>query len=232
LLQISQKKSWGGHLAMDRNHKVARVFFILVLVCGISLVIGMCYARTTEEHHGPVAHETAEHEVTHEGHEAHHFTRHQYFDLLWRALNFFLFAAIIYKLTAKPVRNALNQKEEQIKTTLEDLEKEKRLTRQKFLEYEAKLAQLDKEKEKIIKEFIVAGEAEKKRIIEEANKMAEQIKEGAKRAAVQEAKMAKEELRAEIAEMATKMAEDIIKENFKTEDQKKIVEEYLAKMGG
>ena len=216
----------------NKNHRVAQIFFMLVLICCVSLVMRIYYARAIEEHHGPVAHETAEHEVTHEGHEAHHFTRHQYFDLLWRALNFFLFAAIIYKLTAKPVRNALNQKEEQIKTTLEDLEKEKRLTRQKFLEYEAKLAQLDKEKEKIIKEFIVAGEAEKKRIIEEANKMAEQIKEGAKRAAVQEAKMAKEELRAEIAEMATKMAEDIIKENFKTEDQKKIVEEYLAKMGG
>ena len=203
----------------DKNHnKVAQVFFMLVLICCVSLVMGMCYARATEEPHGPVAHETVEHEATHEGHEAHHFTRHQYFDLLWRALNFFLFAAIIYKLTAKPARNALNQREEGIKTTLEELEKEKQLARQKFLEYEAKLAQLDKEKEKIIKEFIAIGEAEKQKIIEEANKIAEQIKEGAKRAAVQEAKMAKKELRAEIAEMATKMAEDIIKENFKAED--------------
>jgi len=60
----------------DKNHnKVAQVFFMLVLICCVSLVMGMCYARATEEQHGPVAHETAEHEATHEGHEAHHFTR-------------------------------------------------------------------------------------------------------------------------------------------------------------
>jgi F-type H+-transporting ATPase subunit b len=216
---------------MDKN-RVAQVFFVLALIVCVGLAMGYHASAMEEEHHEPVAHETTGHKVAHEGHESHHYSKAQFLDLLWRAINFFLFAAIIYKFAAKPVRNALSQREEKISNTLGGLEKDKQLARQKFLEYEAKLAQLDKEKEKIIEEFIALGEVEKQKIIEQANKMAEQIKEGAKRAAAQEAKMSKDELKVEVADMATKMAKEIIKENFKPADQNKIVEEYLAKMGG
>jgi len=214
------------------NKRTAKFLFILGLVVfwiggflgGVTLAV--------EHGHGEAGvHEAAggEH-AEHAEHEELHYGRDQWFDLLWRAINFALFAIIIYKAAAKPLSATLRQREEEVKTTLEQLEKEKQKAHQAYLEYEAKLAQLDKEKEKIIQEFIALGEAEKQKIIEMAQKAAEQIKEGAKRAAEREVKRAKEELTIEIAEMATQLAEEVIKQNFKPEDQKKLIEEYLAKL--
>jgi len=209
--------------------RVFSFLLVLTLICGLIYVLPS-YTAEHEVHHAT----THEHEVEegHEAHAEHHYGKAQLLDLLWRALNFFAFVAIIYLAVAKRVRGALSAKTEEVYRTLDELEKEKQAAHQKYLEYEAKLAQLDKEKGKIIQEFIALGEAEKERILENAKKMAEQIKEAAKRAAEQETKEAKERLRAEVAEMATKMAEEIIKKNFQPDDQKRLIEEYLAKIGG
>lgn len=207
------------------NKRTARCLLMLGLV--VFLIGGFLGGAVLAAEYG---HEEAGvHEAVGAEH-AEHYGRDQWFDLLWRTVNFALFAIIIYKAASKPLSNALKQREEKTKTTLEELEKEKQKARQAYLEYEAKLAQLDKEKEKIIQEFIALGEAERQKIIEMAQKTAEQIKEGAKRAAEQEVKKAKEELRVEVAEMAAQLAEEIIKQNFRPEDQKKLIEEYLAKL--
>jgi len=211
------------------NKKIIPLF--IIIICGL-ICISVGYAAVEHEEAVHEAHEIHKAHETHEAHVKHHYSRQQFLDLLWRALNFFLFVAIIYLATSKRIRTALNAKTEEVYKTLSDLEKAKQAAHQKYLEYEAKLAQLDKEKEKIIQEFIALGEAEKEKILESAQKMAQQIKEAAKRAAEHEAKAAKEHLRAEVAEMATKMAEEIIRKNFKPEDQKKLIEEYLSKIGG
>ncbi|MDL1970868.1 MAG: ATP synthase F0 subunit B [Candidatus Desulfofervidaceae bacterium] len=213
------------------NKRTAKFLLVLgLVVLGIAgFVVGTALA--VEHGHGEVeVHEAAGGGHAEHGHGEHHYGRDEWFDLLWRTINFALFAIIIYKAASKPLGNVLKHREEAVRTKLEELEREKQKAHQVYLEYEAKLAQLDKEKEKIIQEFIALGEAEKQKIIEMAQKTAEQIKEGAKRAAEQEVKKAKNELRVEVAEMAAQLAEEIIKQNFKPEDQKKLIEEYLAKL--
>ncbi len=211
-------------------NRKAKALFVLGLI--FFLVAGVCGSVVMAAEHGGPAEVTAHGGEGGHGETAEHhgYGRAEWMDLLFRAINFFLFAFIIVKFTAKPLANALRQRENKIETTLAELEEEKEKARKVHLEYEAKLAQLDKEKERIIQEFISIGEKEKEKIIEEAKKMAEQIKEGAKKAAEQEVRTVKQQLRAEVAEMAAQLAAEVIKQNFKPEDQKKIVEEYLSKM--
>ena len=211
---------------MNSLKMISIIFISLIFLTGMAFV-GYCVT----EHETHAVHETHEAHEEHP-HAEHHYGKSQLMDLLKRAVNFAIFVVIIYLVAAKPVGKSLRAREEEIKKTLDELERAKQAAHQKYLEYEAKLAQLDKEKEKIIQEFISLGESEKQKILETAEKMAQQIKEAAKRTAEHEAKAAKEHLRAEVAEMATKMAEEIIRKNFKPEDQKKLIEEYLSKIGG
>jgi F-type H+-transporting ATPase subunit b len=202
---------------------------IVVLIVGL-VIISSLIATYNVKVKAAEPQEQALHET--EESKGYHYSKEQLLDLLWRGLNFFIFAAIIYYFASKPLSKLLKQREENTKTTLEELDKERYLARQKFLEYEARLAQLDKEKGKIISEFITLGEKEKQKIIEAAHKIAEQIKEAAKRTAAQEAKMAREGLKAEIAEIAIKTAEGIIREQLILKDHNELIERYLEKMEG
>ena len=212
----------------SKNNKIV---FFLILIFVFSFGFGLVWAA--EEHATYEKHAVHEGAV-HEEHAAHktHYSRSQFLDLLWRALNFGLFVAILVYLARKPIANMLRQRQENIKQTIEEADRQKQEARKKYLEYEAKLAQLDKEKEKIISKFIEQGEKERQRIIEEAKKAAEAIKKSAQMAAEQEMKTARAKLREEIAELATNMAGEIIKQKFTKKDQDRLIGEYLAKIGG
>jgi F-type H+-transporting ATPase subunit b len=73
------------------------------------------------------------------------------------------------------------------------------------------------------------GEMEKQRIIESANRQAAYITEQAKLAVQQEIKAAKGELQEEIANLSVAAAEDILKKNMKSDDHKRLVQEFLTK---
>ena len=217
---------------MNKKVKILLILgLVFLVICGTYQMVRASEDVEQGTHTEVVAHEGGhgEHGEHGEAH-GHGYSRSQWMDLLYRTINFLLFAFIIVKFAGKPLVNALRQREEKIKVTMDQLEKEKEKARQVYLEYEAKLAQLEKEKEKIIQEFIAMGEREKEKIIEMAKKTAEQIKESAKKAAEQEVKSVKEQLRAEVAEIAAELAEEVIKKNFTPQDQKKIVEEYLTKL--
>jgi len=74
------------------------------------------------------------------------------------------------------------------------------------------------------------GEVEKAKILDKANVVAERLKEMAALTIQQETLKATQSLREEVADLATKMAEDLIKEKATFADQQGLVEEYLKKV--
>ncbi len=97
-------------------------------------------------------------------------------------------------------------------------------------EYDKRLAQIDKEIGEIHRVLREEGENEKARIIREAERMAENIKEQARSTAQQEIRQAQRILREEMTDLAVKMAEEILRKSISKSDQKRLVEEYVAKM--
>jgi F-type H+-transporting ATPase subunit b len=61
--------------------------------------------------------------------------------------------------------------------------------------------------------------------------MAERIKAQAQFTIDQETQQAKAELRQEIAELSASLAEDLLKQNINKDDQQRLVNEYLDKVG-
>jgi F-type H+-transporting ATPase subunit b len=151
-------------------------------------------------------------------------------DLLWRTVNFVIFAGILYKLAAKPIKTFFAGRKAEISTELQDLETEKIKVQRALKEAKAQLAAVAAERDGIIQQYIAEGEAEKAKIIEKAEQTAQRLKDMAVMTIEGETKKAAAELKKEIVETAVKLSEQIIKEKIVPEDQQRLVDDYLAKV--
>ena len=148
----------------------------------------------------------------------------------YRVMNFAVLAIGLFFLLRKPMSNALNGRIKGIQEQLNDLEARKTEAEKELAQYNEKLAQLEKESEQIVQNYIKQGEEAKDRIIEAAKGAAAKLEEQAKRNIAHEFKMAKETLQEEIVEKSLAKAEEIIKGRITEDDQEKLVDEYLAKV--
>lgn len=155
----------------------------------------------------------------------------KWWDLLWRALNFAGLVIILVWALKKPLTSGLKGRQQSISEQFEELEARKAEAEQAYKEYEAKLSRIDEEVNSIIEAAVKQGEAEKDRIIADAERAAGDIKRQAEMAVQHETAQAKANLRSEIAEQAVLVAEELIKKNLQADDQNKMVEDYLDKVG-
>ncbi len=155
----------------------------------------------------------------------------KWWDLLWRVMNFAVLLIVLIKVLAKPIANGLRARQQSIKDNFTDLEERKAEADSAYQTYEEKLASIDQEISDIVQSAIAQGEAEKERIISDANRAAEDIKRQAEMAIQHELTEAKLTLREEVANQAVVMAEELIRKNLQDTDQVKLIEDYLAKVG-
>ena len=148
----------------------------------------------------------------------------------FRVMNFAVLVAVLVFLLRKPLAQALSSRIKGIKEQLEDLEASKAEAEKKLAEYNEKLAQLEKEAEKIVEGYIQQGNEAKARILKEAESAAEKLKVQARRNIEHEFEQAKLKLQKEIFETSLAKAEEIIKSKISGEDQDRIVDEYLKKV--
>ena len=147
-----------------------------------------------------------------------------------KLMNFAVLAIALFFILKKPLTQALNARITGIKEELETLEKRKQEAEKQLEAYNQKLTQLDGEAEKLIQSYIQQGEEAKARIIKEAQSTAEKLEEQAKRHIEHEFTQAKTQLQAEVLEEALAKAEEIIKTKISSEDQDRLVDEYLEKV--
>lgn len=153
-------------------------------------------------------------------------------DLGWRVMNFAALVIILVKFLKKPLTDGLKNRQEGIRAEFEDLEAHRGEAEREYKEYEGKLAGIDDELKAMVEKAVAQGQKEKERIIEEAERAADSIKRQAEMAVQNEVADAKRRMKAEIAEQAAVMAEEILTKNLQDADQDKLVEDYLTKVGG
>jgi F-type H+-transporting ATPase subunit b len=151
-------------------------------------------------------------------------------DFTWRTVNFLVFAAILFKLVAKPAKNFFAKRSTDIAATLEEVEAKKAAAELALKEAETRLAEVAKEREGIVQQYIKEGELEKSKILDKANQVAERIREMASLSIQTETKKAAQSLKEEVVDLATKLATDALKEKATFADQQGLVEEYLQKV--
>lgn len=148
----------------------------------------------------------------------------------YRVLNFVVLATALFLILRKPVSRALSSRIQGIQEQLTDLEERKKLAEAKLAEYEVRMVELDKEVQNLVAEYVKQGEEAKARILKEAEAAAVKMKEQAVKNIEYEFAQAKAALKAEIVEKALVKAEVIIKKKITSQDQEKLVNEFLEKV--
>jgi F-type H+-transporting ATPase subunit b len=148
----------------------------------------------------------------------------------FKVLNFLVLMAILIKLLSKPLGNFLKNRQAKVRQALEDAEKARAEAEKKIREYEKRLAHIDEEIQEVHRALREEGEKEKARIVSEAERMAENIKNQARATAEQEIRRAQSILREDMTDLAVKIAEEILKKGMSRSDQKRLLEDYIAKM--
>lgn len=151
-------------------------------------------------------------------------------ELLWRTVNFVVFAAILVYLLAKPAKKFFAQRTQDVANNLEEMAARQAEFEAAVKAAEERLAAVAKERQNVIQQFVAEGEMEKAKILDKANLVAARIKEMAAFTIEQETKKAAQGLKEEVVGLATQMATDMIKEKATYADQQGLVEEYLKKV--
>lgn len=148
----------------------------------------------------------------------------------FRLMNFAVLAGGLFFLLRKPIPRALNSRIRGIEDQLKDLEAKKSEAEKRLAEYNQKLGAMEKEAERIVADYVRQGQEAKARILKEAESAAEKLQIQARRNIEHEFEQTKANLQREIFEKALTQAEGLLKQNVTSQDQAKLVEEYLQKV--
>ena len=149
----------------------------------------------------------------------------------YRVMNFAVLAIAIFFIARKPVSQMLGSRIQGIKDELKELEEKKKDAEKTLADYNAKLAELEKEGEAIVEQYIQQGKVTREKILAEAATAAEKLEEQARRNIEHEFKDARKKLQRDIVEKALLKAEELVKNTITPGDQDRLVDEYLEKVG-
>lgn len=151
--------------------------------------------------------------------------------MVWRTVNFLVLMILLWKLLADKIKTYFMDRRSEIASMIEDADKAKAEAEKQHQEYQQKLDNVDTDIKDIRDSIMGELEGEKARIIEEGKSAAERIIAQAKWSAEQEVLKAKNSLRHQVIDMAGDMAAGLVTNSMTPEDQKRLIEEYLDKVG-
>ncbi len=151
-------------------------------------------------------------------------------DMLWKVINFAVLALGVYILWIKVIRGLLVKRGDDIKNGIEEAKAAKEAAEKKAEEYREKLSTLEARLAELAQEIRREGEVEKERIMADAATAIVKLKEHASFTLEQEIKKARIEIKREVADLAIKMAADLLTKEIKPEDQDRLVKGYIDDM--
>ncbi len=152
-------------------------------------------------------------------------------DFIWRCVNFAVMVGLLGYFISKPIRNGLQNRRAEIEKALADATAAREAAEAKTREYQDKLAKAAAEIDTIYAAIRREGELERDRILTSAKEMATKIEQEADSKAASAVARARLELRAEAARLAVELAEELLSKNVTAADQKRLVDEYMQKVG-
>ncbi len=152
-------------------------------------------------------------------------------DFSYRLFDFALLAGfLIWVLKYFKVKELLDARRSRVAKVLREAEEIREEAERKLAEYTEKLEKATREIDEIYAAIKQEGEAEKNRIIVEAQEAAERISKQAQVSAHQEVQQARARLQAETARLSVQLAKASLKQSVNRDDQDRFVSEYLKKV--
>jgi F-type H+-transporting ATPase subunit b len=150
---------------------------------------------------------------------------------LFMLINFGIFLVILAKYLAPAGTKVAQERHDMIKTALDEAAKLREQAQQKLTEYEARIKNVDDEVKLIVDDIRAAAAEDKKRILENAERQAAQMKRDAELRIAAEIDMARAQLSREVAAAAAQATEKLLRTQVNADDQKKLVGNFISGMG-
>jgi F-type H+-transporting ATPase subunit b len=150
---------------------------------------------------------------------------------LIQVVNFAILAGALFHFLKKPFKGYLAKRHDTVKERIEEAERLLKEAQQAKALYAEKLAKLPEEIEAFRAIVLKEAEAEKTKLLAEAQELASRIREQARLAYEQELKEALSQVRAEVASHTINAAEEVVRGRFTKEDHDRMVEDFIKNVG-
>ena len=152
-------------------------------------------------------------------------------EVILPAINFIIYAAVLYYFALPLIRNLLRTRRDEVVATIAQASAKKQQAEALVNEYRAKVAGVEKEVQSIQATRRADAEREKAKSLSEAEAMAMKIREDARFLAEREVSMARETLREELADKAESAARELVQKNISAVDQDRLAQEFIQQIG-
>ena len=153
------------------------------------------------------------------------------FDTVLLAIAVFFLFLLMSNLLFKPARKLLKDRQSRIAKDIADANEDKESAAALKAEYESKLKDIDKAAEVILSEARQKALKNESKIIDEAKQEAARIIKRAQEEAELEKKHAMDDVKQDMIQIASMMAQKVVAASIDTRIQDSLVEETLREMG-
>lgn len=143
-------------------------------------------------------------------------------------VNFIILLALLAKFGGPSIRKLAAERHDQIKDALEEAATLRQQAADKLAEYQLRLADADSEIAKMVEGMRKDAEADKARILENAERQAAQMKRDAESRIAAEIELARATLTREVTAAATTATEKLLRDKLQAADQQKLVASFIA----
>jgi len=152
--------------------------------------------------------------------------------LIFPVINFLIFVFLIYRFALPPARRYLVSRRDEILGAVRSADESKEKADSALRSYRDRLASADDETKTLLETLRAEGEREKAKILRDAKELAATIRADADFVSQQEIKVARQQIREEIARIAERAAENALRANLRAADQQRLVEQFLQGIEG
>jgi F-type H+-transporting ATPase subunit b len=138
---------------------------------------------------------------------------------------------LIVYFARTPIRTYMAERRQNIEAGIEAARRELSEAESRLVACNERMTSLDREIEEIRRSVRAQAETERERLLADARVAAERIRRDAQAAVEQESRRAREDLRNEAAEMAVRLAGDLLKRQVTDSDRARLVDEFVERVG-
>lgn len=206
----------------------------LLIFASLSAAPAFAFAQVAEQ--SSLAHEVAEEEAREDTHAApvehevsfSHIIRNREFQ--GAVFNFLVLVGLLAWVVRTKANPALAARRAEVEEELAEAQRLRAEAERRHLEIAARLERLDQEMAQIRAEMVKAGEAERDRIVSQAEEKAARLRKDTSFFIDQQVKQLREDLLAEAANAAVEAARDLLEERTTEADQDQLAEAYLSRL--
>ncbi len=143
-------------------------------------------------------------------------------------IDFIIYVGLLVFFLRKPLAAFVTERRARIMHDIEEARKLREEAEAKLNDYQNRLDNLEAEIKGILDEARKAGEDQRKRILIDAAKSAERMREDARARLEQETRKLQQELRIKTVELAVQVAETAIVKDISNTHRKRFVDEYIT----